>query len=327
MNDFENKIANEAVDLSPRNVSIMQINLTKLCNQACNHCHVASSPARTESMSIEVLDQCLNVLKNHDEIHTLDLTGGAPELHPHFDHFVRQATSYNKKVMVRHNLTVTLDGHPKTGESKEYLPQFFAQHGVEVVSSLPYYEEYFTDRQRGSGVFKKSIQSLQLLVQQGYGKEGSGLSLNLVYNPIGSFLPAAQDDLEKRYKDHLKKNFDIHFNKLFALTNMPIKRFHDFLLKSSQYEEYMQKLINAFNPTAALGVMCRDMLSIDHQGFLYDCDFNQMLELKVNCQQQHIKDFKLQDFLSRKIVFKNHCFGCTAGAGSSCGGSTTQGTP
>jgi radical SAM/Cys-rich protein len=318
--NFEQKLAQSHVDLTPVSVQTLQVNLTKMCNQACHHCHVDSSPKRTEEMSLELIKTCLQVLKDNPAMTTLDLTGGAPELNPHFRYFVEEARKLGKKVIVRHNLTVTFDGHPTSGEKLLDLPQFFARNQVEVVSSLPYYEEYFTDRQRGTGVFKKSIRGLQLLNQEGYGKSGSGLVLNLVYNPVGPFLPAAQADLEARYKESLLKNYQIVFNSLFAITNMPIKRFEDSLKKSGQYQSYMEKLSTAFNPVAAAGVMCRSMVSIDHEGNLYDCDFNQMLELKVSGFVRHIREFSLNSFLKRKIVTGPHCFGCTAGAGSSCGG-------
>jgi radical SAM/Cys-rich protein len=225
--------------------------------------------------------------------------------------------------MVRHNLTVQLDGHPGTGKSKEYLPEFFARNRVEVISSLPYYQQYFTDAQRGSGVFQKSIEALRRLNAQGYGTEGSGLVLDLVYNPVGPYLPAAQAALEADYKRELKTKFGLAFNRLYTITNMPINRFRLHLDKTGQYEAYMDKLLAAFNPAAAAGVMCRSLISVGHDGRIYDCDFNQMLELRARSaagKPLSIFDFDFHEILARRIQFGDHCLGCTAGAGSSCGG-------
>jgi radical SAM/Cys-rich protein len=226
--------------------------------------------------------------------------------------------------MVRHNLTVTIDGNPQTGESKRYLPEFFARHRVEVISSLPYYQEFFTDKQRGNGVFKKSVESLRLLNEQGYGKsDGRGLMLNLVYNPVGAFLPASQEGLERQFKKELEAKFGVVFNSLFTITNMPINRFKKDLERLDAYEEYMTRLVNAFNPEAAQGVMCRSLISVGYDGRLYDCDFNQMLDLNLSEESGGtIFDFDLDKLLDRKIIFGSHCYGCAAGAGSSCGGAT-----
>ena len=255
----------------------------------------------------------------------LDITGGAPELHPGFDGFVERARALGRHVMVRHNLTVQLDPHPQTGESKEYLPEFFARHRVEVISSLPYYQQFFTDAQRGNGVFGKSIEAMRRLNAQGYGVEGSGLALNLVYNPVGPYLPPAQAALEADYKRELKAKFGVVFNGLFTITNMPINRFRLHLQKTGQLEPYMDKLLAAFNPAAAEGVMCRSLISVGHDGRIYDCDFNQMLEMQAagrDGQPLSIFDFDFERTLGRRIRFGEHCLGCTAGAGSSCGGAT-----
>ncbi|MGH9576576.1 MAG: arsenosugar biosynthesis radical SAM (seleno)protein ArsS, partial [Terriglobales bacterium] len=246
-------------------------------------------------------------------------------LNPHFDYFVTSARELGKHVMVRHNLTVTIDGNPQTGESKRYLPEFFARHRVEVISSLPYYQEFFTDAQRGSGVFKKSMEAMKRLNAAGFGVEGSGLQLNLVYNPVGPYLPPAQPALEADYKRELKDKFGIVFNGLFTITNMPINRFRLHLEKSGQYDAYMEKLLAAFNPAAAEGVMCRSLISVGHDGTLYDCDFNQMLEMEVrngSGKPATIYDFDFDALVARRIRFDAHCLGCTAGAGSSCGGAT-----
>ncbi len=319
MTGFAETISQRGIDLSPRSLATLQVNITKLCNQACTHCHVDSSPLRKESMSRENVERIIGIIKNHKSITTLDITGGAPELHPEFKFLVESVSGI--KIIVRHNLTVTMDPHPSSKESMEWIPEFFARHKVEVASSLPSFDVYFTDKQRGRGVFEKSIESLQKLNLLGYGSRPE-LRLNLVYNPAGAFLPAAQGDLELRYKNELKAKYGIIFNELFVITNMPIKRFSEFLKRSHQYEEYMEKLQGAFNAEAAKNVMCRDMISVDHAGFLYDCDFNQMLDLGMDKQisSRHLKDFSETELLTRKISLASHCYGCTAGQGSSCGG-------
>ena len=323
--DFEERLRRSGIDLPPLSVDTLQVNITKLCNQVCRHCHVDASPKRTEMLSPEGIAKCLEILERHPQITKLDITGGAPELHPGFDAFVEKAVVLGKHVMARHNLTVQLDGHPVTGESKEYLPAFFAKHRVEVISSLPYYQEFFTDSQRGSGVFKKSMEAMRRLNKEGYGVEGSGLVLNLVYNPVGPYLPAAQAGLEAEYKRELKDKFGLVFNGLFTMTNMPINRFKLHLDKSAQYEAYMEKLLAAFNPAAAQSVMCRSLVSVDHEGRIYDCDFNQMLDLDAvdaGGGALSIFSFDFDRVVKRPIQFGPHCLGCTAGAGSSCGGAT-----
>jgi radical SAM/Cys-rich protein len=322
--DFQAELDRRGVALPPVSVETLQINITKLCNQVCRHCHVDASPSRTEAMSAAGVEKCLEILAAHPQITKLDITGGAPELHPMFDRLVERAVALGKHVMARHNLTVQLDGHPVTKESKEYLPEFYARNRVEVISSLPYYQEFFTDAQRGSGVFKKSIEALKRLNAQGYGVAGSGLVLNLVYNPVGPYLPAAQAGLEADYKRSLKDAYGIVFNSLYTITNMPINRFRLHLEKSGQYEAYMDKLLGAFNPAAAEGVMCRSLISVGHDGRLYDCDFNQMLEMDMADARGALTifDFDLERVMKRRIRFDSHCLGCTAGAGSSCGGVT-----
>jgi radical SAM/Cys-rich protein len=319
--DFAAQLARHDLDLTPQSIETLQINLTKLCNQACRHCHVDSSPARKEKLSRAHMEQCLDVLAKYPQIKNLDLTGGAPELHPDFDEFVERATALGKHVMVRHNLTVQFDGNPQTGDNKEYLPEFFAKHRVEVISSLPYYQEYFTDAQRGEGVFKKSIEGMRRLNAVGYGVAGSGLQFNLVYNPVGAYLPAAQASLEADYKRELRDKFGLVFNSLFAITNIPINRFRLHLEKAGQYEAYMDKLLSAFNPVAAQSVMCRNLISVDHDGTIYDCDFNQQIGLRASGADK-ISKFDFDALMQRRIRWGSHCFGCTAGAGSSCGGAT-----
>jgi radical SAM/Cys-rich protein len=325
MVNFFNTIKQHNIELPPMSVDTLQVNLTKLCNQACRHCHVDSSPRRNESLGDEDLEKVIAIVKR-PEIKTLDLTGGAPELHPRFRELIERVASFEKKIIVRHNLTVAFDPHPQTSESMLWIHEFFRDHKISLVSSLPYYREFLTDRQRGQGVFKKSILGLQTLNKLGYGIEGSGLEINLVYNPVGHYLPPQQKGLELEYKRELAKEFGISFNQLFALTNLPVKRFKDDLVRNGKLEEYMEKLINAFNPQAALGVMCRSMLSVSWEGKVYDCDFNQMLELQSRTQDNvpvSLDNFNIDSFLKRNILWADHCYGCTAGAGSSCGGSTT----
>jgi radical SAM/Cys-rich protein len=320
--NFHQVLQEHALNLQPLSLGTLQVNITKLCNQACRHCHVDASPQRTEQMEWAVMERCLNILEL-DEIENLDITGGAPELNPYFESLVAAAHKLNKHVMVRHNLTVSLDGHPLTGDSKAYLPKFFADHEVEVISSLPYYEPYFTDKQRGSGVFQKSIESMRRLNAEGYGREGNALVLNLVYNPVGAFLPASQPGLEADFKRKLYSDYGLFFNHLYTITNMPINRFATQLNQLGVFDEYMTKLVNAFNPCATEGLMCRSLISVGHDGKLYDCDFNQMLEMQVfNGEPMTVFNFDLNSLIKRKIRFASHCFGCTAGAGSSCGGTT-----
>lgn len=321
--DFEKTLEENNLIITPLSIETLQVNITLKCNQACHHCHVDSSPKRTEQMSKQVIDKCLEILASHKQIKNLDITGGAPELNPNFDYIVLEAKNLGKHVMVRHNLTVTIDGDPTTNESKSYLPEFYAGNEVEIISSLPYYQEYFTDKQRGKGVFQKSIDSMRLLNQMGYGNEDGKLILNLVYNPVGAFLPAAQHSLETDFKKELWEKYKLKFNKLFTITNMPIHRFKEWLERSGNYEEYMEKLINAFNPFAAEKIMCRSLLSISYDGKIYDCDFNQMLDLQIFADEPAtVFNFNYNNLINRKIIFDSHCFGCTAGAGSSCGGVT-----
>ena len=299
-------------------IEIFQINVGKMCNQVCKHCHVDAGPDRKEIMTRETMELCLQAIAAGEGITTVDLTGGAPEMNPHFRWLVEEIRKLGKKVIVRCNLTIIL-ANPKYHD----LPDFFQQHQVAVVSSLPHFSAARTDAQRGEGVFEKSIRALQMLNAVGYGQPDSGLELDLVYNPAGAFLPASQASLEKEFKRKLQQKYQVDFNQLYVITNMPISRFLEYLLESGNYEDYMQQLVDAFNPAAATGVMCRNTLSIGWDGYLYDCDFNQMLDLKVkNTEQQHLRDFDLSQLNHREIVVNQHCYGCTAGSGSSCGGAT-----
>lgn len=325
MQAFVSKIQESGLNLTPLSIDTLQANITKLCNQACRHCHVDSSPKRREMMSDENLEILISVLRNNPGISVLDITGGAPELHPHFAWLVKEARGLGKKVIVRHNLTVTFDLHPVTKDSMLWLTTFFREQKVEIVSSLPYYREYLTDRQRGNGVFRKSIMGLRMLNEEGFGRS-ENLKLNLIYNPVGSYLPGSQPELEREYKQELKNNYNIDFHQLYALTNMPIHRFKTDLMHTGQLEDYMERLHEAFNPLAASGIMCRSLISVSWDGKLYDCDFNQMLNLAITdgSREMTIGDFDEQTLLNRKIIFEDHCFGCTAGAGSSCEGNTIQ---
>lgn len=297
-------------------VEIFQINIGKLCNQTCAHCHVDAGPDRKEeNMDRATLEKCLDIIRRTPSIRLVDITGGAPEMNPHFRWFVAEVTALGKQVIDRCNLTI-IRANPKYHD----LPEFLAQHRVQVVSSLPYYSKSRTDSQRGDGVFEDSIAALQALNAVGYGKPGTGLELNLVYNPSGAFLPAGQDTLEAEFKRQLKRKYDVEFNALYAITNLPIARFLDYLIETGNYQEYMQKLVDAFNPATVAGLMCRNTLSVSWDGYIYDCDFNQMLDLKVASPVQHIDDFDADALNGRSVVLNQHCYGCTAGAGSSCGG-------
>jgi radical SAM/Cys-rich protein len=269
-------------------------------------------------MSRETAEQCIRALAQTD-IPTVDITGGAPELNPNFRWLVEQSRALGRHVMDRCNLSVLLL------PSQADLAEFLAGHRVEIVASLPYYRASQTDAQRGEGIFEKSIQALRLLNQLGYGRPGSGLSLNLVCNPVGAFLPPQQEAIEAQFRKELRSRHGVEFNRLYTITNMPISRFLEFLLESGNYDQYMERLANAFNPAAAAGVMCRYTISVSWDGTLYDCDFNQMLGLPVDYgAPAHIRDFDPVQLNRRQITTRNHCYGCTAGAGSSCGGSVTS---
>lgn len=297
-------------------LEILQVNVGKLCDLACNHCHVEAGPNRTEIMQADVVARILELLADAPDVHTVDLTGGAPELNPHFRELVRGARTLGKKVIDRCNFTVLF----RPGQ--EDTAEFLAAEGVNVVASLPCYSKANVEKQRGLHVFQPSIDALQKLNALGYGRAGSGLELDLVYNPIGAVLPPSQASLEATYRQELAEHFGIVFNHLFTITNMPIKRFLHLLQREGRYDSYMQTLLDAFNPKAALGVMCRNLLSVDWRGQLYDCDFNQALELPLAGRRRSLWDIEsLTDIERGPIAFADHCYGCTAGAGSSCGGS------
>ncbi len=317
LSNFDAVIQEKGLDrLSADGVEILQVNVGKMCNMTCRHCHVDAGPDRREIMTRETIDQCLEALRNSD-IHTVDLTGGAPEMNPDFRYFVTEARKLGKHVIDRCNLTILL------APGYEDMAEFLAENQVEIVASLPCYLPDNTDMQRGDGAYQSSIEALQRLNKLGYGMPASdgedALMLTLVFNPVGPSLPPDQQMLEEKYRQHLRKEYQIEFNRLFTITNMPISRFLDELIESNQYEAYMDTLVNAFNPAALSGVMCRKMISVGWDGLLFDCDFNQMLEIATTKDQpKHIRDFDASLLGSRQIVVDQHCFGCTAAAGSGC---------
>ncbi|QAA82775.1 radical SAM/Cys-rich domain protein [Aequorivita sp. H23M31] len=313
---FQQKISEtQQFPLRPNTLEILQINLGYMCNQVCAHCHVDAGPDRKEIMTRETMEQCLEVIRS-TSAHTLDLTGGAPEMNPNFRWFVEEASKAGvRDFIVRSNLTII------RANKKYYdLPEFFKKHNVHVISSMPHWTRGKTDRQRGTGVFDQSIKALQELNTIGYGIPDSNLRLDLVYNPSGAFLPGNQKEMEGDFKKALMEDFNIQFHQLFAITNLPISRFLDYLIASENYEDYMYQLVDAYNPAAVQNVMCRNTLSVSWDGYLYDCDFNQMLELKVASKVQHISEYNETILQDRNIIVSQHCYGCTAGAGSSCQG-------
>ncbi len=293
----------------------LQVNVGKRCNQACHHCHVDAGPRRTEQMSRPVAERVLELLAANPGIETLDLTGGAPELNEHFRSLARGARALGRSVIDRCNLTVLLE------PGQESTAEFLAEQGVAVVASLPCYSKENVERQRGRGVFERSLEALRRLNALGYGQPGSALALDLVYNPIGPSLPPPQDELERSYKEELEASFGIRFHRLLALTNLPIQRFADQLARAGQTEAYLSLLVNHFNSGAVPALMCRTLVSVGYDGALYDCDFNQMLELPLGHGAKTVWDVERLGALDgAAIATGRHCFGCTAGAGSSCGG-------
>lgn len=328
MVSFEKRLAQDRLKLTRKPVEILQVNVGKLCNLACTHCHVEAGPNRKEIMTRETAESVVRFM-DRVPVQKLDLTGGAPEMNPHFKYLVREGRRRGLQVMDRCNLTIFfVDGF-------QDLPKFLAENQVEVIASLPCYLKENVDEQRGKGVFDESIRALQWLNKLGYGVEGSPLTLNLVYNPVGAYLPPDQAELEADYKERLKKDWRIVFNRLYTITNMPIKRFATYLRHEGEYEKYMELLVNSFNPSTVEGLMCRNTLSVSWDGKLYDCDFNQMLEMQLrmpdarhpersegsrNGKLLTIENVTLEDLLAQPIQTGSHCFGCTAGSGSTCGG-------
>jgi len=298
-------------------ISTFQVNLGKKCNQSCKHCHVEAGPNRTEMMDDATMDLCLATMERTD-IPTVDITGGAPELHPRYRHFAAECRGMGKTVITRCNLTVLLEA------GYEDLPEFFRARSLVVVASLPYFRKEETDAMRGAGAFEKSVTALKRLNALGYGIE-PGAELNLVYNPGGAFLPPPQAALEEQFREELAKHHGIRFNRLLTMANMPMARFLAFLDRSRNYHKYMRSLAGGFNPSAAKNAMCRTMVSVGYNGLLYDCDFNQMLNLAVNHgAPSHLARWDTARLARREIVTGDHCYGCTAGAGSSCGGATSE---
>jgi radical SAM/Cys-rich protein len=310
--------ANKAgLSFSPVAIRTLWVNITRRCNQTCVHCHVEASPGRTEQMSRATIEQCLKVIESLEACENLDITGGAPELHPDFDYMVSEARKMGKRVIVRHNLTITVDGDPDLGSSKEYLPRFFAENAVTILASLPHYEEQITDRIRGRGVFRKSIESIRQLNSLGYGQPGSGLVLNLVHNCYGPVSLRERDKLQQEFKEALDSRYGLAFNSLMAVTNMSIGRFRSHLKKLNTLEEYTDKLKGSFSPEASDTLVCRYLVSVGCNGNLYDCDFNQALGIKVSGPSTSVYNLDASVLLNRKINFGLHCFGCMAGGGSS----------
>lgn len=296
-------------------LATLQMNLGYLCNLACLHCHVAAGPNRTELMNQKTMQQALAVGERF-EVKTLDLTGGSPEMNPHFRWLVEQARAAGMHIMDRLNPTIMME------PGYQWVGEFLARNQVEVIASLPCYSKENVDAQRGNGVFEASMAALVQLNELGYGQADSGLAMNLVYNPLGPDLPPPQQALEADYKRFLQDEFGIVFNQLYTITNMPIKRFGAVLLAKGQFGDYMQLLKDAYQPANLKAVMCRELISVDYQGYLYDCDFNQMLELPLggSGQTMHLADLLASGQLPRRIQVADHCYGCTAGQGSSCGG-------
>lgn len=310
--DFKTKVENEELLKTKENLSTFQVNIGKICNIACKHCHVEAGPNRTEIMDLETMDYCLKVFKNNG-FKTMDITGGAPEMNPNFRYFLENAIKLAEKVIVRTNLVILTEGG--YGD----LPKYFADNKVEIVASLPCYTEDNTDAVRGAGVFEKSLRALKTLKSLGYGIE-EDLVLNLVYNPGGAFLPPCQESITTDYRKRLSEDYGIVFTNLFTITNNPTGRFKKSLEYNNNLENYMKLLEENFNPSTVENMMCRDQISVSWDGYIYDCDFNQMIDLKADLEKVHIS--QVDAITIRNIKTGNHCYACTAGTGSSCGGAT-----
>ncbi|CBJ30512.1 conserved unknown protein [Ectocarpus siliculosus] len=329
---FQQHVQEQGIKINRESSTIFQLNIGLFCNQACSHCHVESSPQRKEMVSKEVAERCIEIIKNSPTVKTLDITGGAPELNDHFRYMVEEGRALGLDVIDRCNLTVLQE------PGQEDLAEFLAKNKVHVVASLPCYSPKNVNMQRGSGVFDRSIKGLMMLNALGYGQPNSGLKLDLVYNPIGGFLPPEQVALEVKYKEELNEAFGIKFNNLFTITNMPIKRFADFLYRRGELQEYMELLVRNFNTAACSGLMCKDTINVGWDGRVFDCDFNQQLGLgmgtagtnagaseKLLAVKEGYSIFdvdSVDDMQTTDIVLESHCYGCTAGNGSSCQGAT-----
>ena len=313
--EFDAALSHHGLRLQRASVRTLQLNVGRRCDLACHHCHVEAGPARTEAMDERTADRVLALLTRSPDVATVDLTGGAPELNPQFRRLVTGARALGRDVLDRCNLTVLYE------PGQEDTAEFLADQGVRIVASLPCYTKDNVDAQRGRDVFDRSVEALRWLNRLGYGDGTSGLGLDLVYNPLGASLPPPQPELEARYRSELRELFDIRFDRLFTITNMPIKRFAHALRRDGEYEAYMALLVNHFNPETVDGLMCRDTLSVGWDGALYDCDFNQMLELPLGRSPRSVFDLDSLDALDTEAITTGpHCFGCTAGSGSSCGG-------
>jgi radical SAM/Cys-rich protein len=316
--DFNATLKDYNLYLPPVNIETLWVNITHRCNQSCLHCHVNASPLNTEEMDLATINRCLEILESLDSCKNFDITGGAPELHPYFKYLVIKARGLGKHVIVRHNLTVTLDGDILRHEPKDYLPSFFSENQVEVLASLPYFTKDATDALRGEGVFDKSVKALRCLNDYGYGQPGTGLELNLVCNRDGPVSPQERMILESSFRQELRENYGIVFNRLFAVTNMPVNRYLLRLKQSKSFPEYMNRLLVSFDPASTTNLVCRYLVSVGYDGRLYDCDFNQMLGMQVqSTKTMTVFNFNLEALLKRRIRFGSHCFGCTAGGGSS----------
>ncbi len=302
-----------------KGVTILQINTGYRCNLECRHCHVAAGPARVETMSKRTMEQCIEVLEAH-AIATVDITGGSPELHPHLPWFIEACSNGGRRVLVRTNGVILLE------DAYAHFLDFYGSHRVEVVISLPSVDPRTTDRQRGDGSFLKVIEAIRRLNGAGYGRGGSGLTLDLVHNPVGAFLHGSQTSLEALYRKTLEDRYGVSFNHLFCITNVPVGRYLDYLQRTDNYHDYMKNLAKSFNPASLSGVMCKSTVSVGWDGRLYDCDFNQMLGLPINHgAPDRIEAFDLKTLAARQIVVGDHCYGCTAGQGSSCQGQVVEG--
>lgn len=313
MLSFKQKLQQDNLTIQRDNITTLQINMGNLCDLACNHCHVEAGPKGADNMNKATVDRIIELLAFNEEIQIVDLTGGAPELNPNFCYLVSCIRAMGKHVMNRCNLTVL--SHPTQNKTEEFL----ADNNVEVVASLPCYSQKNVESQRGKNVFHKSIEALQMLNSLGYGT--GKLKLNLVYNPNGNFLPPEQKQLEVDYKNRLLEDFGIIFNNLYTITNIPLKRYAHYLKREGLFDEYMQLLTNNFNQEATQNVMCRSMLSVSYDGTIYDCDFNQIIKTPAGNQNVTIWDIEEFSDVTNNIAMANHCYACTAGAGSSCGGS------
>jgi radical SAM/Cys-rich protein len=312
---FQKKISSP---LYADSIEILQMNVGKKCNLKCRHCHVEAGPDRTEIMGRHIFVKCLQILRDHP-IGTIDITGGAPEMNPELPWFIKEVARLKRRLMVRSNLVILLE------KSYEHLIDLYVDNKVEIIASLPDYHEERVNRQRGDGFFKHILEVMRLLNKRGYSKPDSGLILDLVYNPVGTYLPGSQEALKHEYNTRLKDEHGIIFNTLYCLVNSPVGRYLEYLIRSENFEDYMYALNTSFNPSTLQCVMCRNTLSVGWDGRLYDCDFNQMLGLTIDCPSSyHISEFDFERLKNRKIVIGNHCFSCTAGAGSSCQGALEQ---